>query len=71
MNEEHEIVQMSYHQNSLLVSSVYRSIMCEVRDGVWTVNQVGKKERKRYVYVFLITNLWILYLSYNELYDTA
>ncbi|CAH0401470.1 unnamed protein product [Chilo suppressalis] len=46
VNEEHEIVQLSYHQNTLLVSSVYRSIVCERRDGRWQVNQIGKKERK-------------------------
>ncbi|XP_022826429.1 WD repeat-containing protein CG11141 [Spodoptera litura] len=46
VNEEHEIVQMSYYQNSLLVSSMYRTIVCERRDGRWHVNQLGKKERK-------------------------
>ncbi|KAJ8718183.1 hypothetical protein PYW07_006113 [Mythimna separata] len=46
VNEEHEIVQMSYYQNTLLVSSVYRSIVCERRDARWHVSQLGKKERK-------------------------
>ncbi|CAH2268294.1 WD repeat-containing protein CG11141 [Pararge aegeria] len=46
VNEEHEIVQMSYYQNTLLVSSVYRSIVCERRDSRWHVTQLGKKERK-------------------------
>ncbi|KAJ2948237.1 hypothetical protein O0L34_g7465 [Tuta absoluta] len=46
VNEEHEIVQMSYYQNTLLVSSLYRSIVCERRDNKWQVNQLGKKERK-------------------------
>ncbi|CAG9795484.1 unnamed protein product [Diatraea saccharalis] len=46
VNEDHEIVQMSYHQNTLLVSSVYRSIVCERRDSRWHVTQIGKKERK-------------------------
>ncbi|XP_050352903.1 WD repeat-containing protein CG11141 [Nymphalis io] len=46
VNEEHEIVQMSYYQNTLLVSSVYRSIVCERRDNRWHVTQLGKKERK-------------------------
>ncbi|KAL0820111.1 hypothetical protein ABMA28_006051 [Loxostege sticticalis] len=46
VNEEHEIVQMSYCQNTLLVSSVYRSIVCERRDARWHVSQLGKKERK-------------------------
>ncbi|XP_063894395.1 WD repeat-containing protein CG11141 [Helicoverpa armigera] len=49
VNEEHEIVQMSYYQNTLLVSSVYRSIVCQRRDARWHVNQLGKKERKRSV----------------------
>ncbi|CAH2089876.1 unnamed protein product [Euphydryas editha] len=46
VNEGHEIVQMSYYQNTLLVSSVYRSILCERSDGRWSVTQIGKKERK-------------------------
>ncbi|XP_013137015.1 PREDICTED: WD repeat-containing protein CG11141 [Papilio polytes] len=46
VNEEYEIVQMSYHQNSLLVSSLYRTILCERRDARWHVSQLGKKERK-------------------------
>ncbi|XP_049876857.1 WD repeat-containing protein CG11141 [Pectinophora gossypiella] len=46
VNEEHEIVQMSYYQNTLLVSSMYRSIVCERRDTRWHINQLGKKERK-------------------------
>ncbi|XP_046970058.1 WD repeat-containing protein CG11141 [Vanessa cardui] len=46
VNEQHEIVQMSYYQNTLLVSSVYRSIVCERRDNRWHVTQIGKKERK-------------------------
>ncbi|XP_068620352.1 WD repeat-containing protein CG11141 [Battus philenor] len=46
VNEEYEIVQMSYHQNTLLVSSMYRTIVCERRDARWHVSQLGKKERK-------------------------
>ncbi|XP_022123297.2 WD repeat-containing protein CG11141 [Pieris rapae] len=46
VNEQHEIVQMSYCQNTLLVSSKYRSIVCERRDNRWHVSQLGKKERK-------------------------
>ncbi|XP_028040074.1 WD repeat-containing protein CG11141 [Bombyx mandarina] len=48
VNEGHEIVQMSYYQNTLLVSSVYRGIVCErSADGrTWHVTQLGKKERK-------------------------
>ncbi|XP_063386040.1 WD repeat-containing protein CG11141 [Cydia fagiglandana] len=46
VNEEHEIVQMSYYQNTLLVSSLYRTIVCEKRDGKWSINQIGKRERK-------------------------
>ncbi|XP_030036044.2 WD repeat-containing protein CG11141 [Manduca sexta] len=48
VNEQHEIVQMSYHQSTLLVSSVYRSIVCTRRAGwhAWHVSQLGKRERK-------------------------
>lgn len=46
VNEEHEIVQMSYYQNCLLVSSMYRTIVCERRDSKWNISQLGKKERK-------------------------
>ncbi|XP_048483523.1 WD repeat-containing protein CG11141 [Plutella xylostella] len=46
VNEEHEIVQLSYNQNTLLVSSLYRSIVCERRDNRWHHCQVGKRDRK-------------------------
>lgn len=46
VNEEHEIVQMSCHQSCLLVSSLYRTILCDRVNGRWQVTQVGKKERK-------------------------
>ncbi|XP_013196228.2 WD repeat-containing protein CG11141 [Amyelois transitella] len=46
VNEEHEIVQMSYYQNTLLVSSMYRTIVCERLDAKWQVSQLGNKERK-------------------------
>ncbi|XP_028171814.1 WD repeat-containing protein CG11141 isoform X3 [Ostrinia furnacalis] len=46
VNEGHEIVQMSYCQSALLVSSVYRSIVCARADARWRVSQLGKKERR-------------------------
>ncbi|KAL4703468.1 hypothetical protein ACJJTC_010340 [Scirpophaga incertulas] len=46
VNEQHEIVQMSYWRSSLLVSSVYRTIVCTRRDARWHVAQIGTKERK-------------------------
>ncbi|KAL0273453.1 UNVERIFIED_CONTAM: hypothetical protein PYX00_006111 [Menopon gallinae] len=45
LNEQFEIVQLSYCQQILLISTYYRSIIC---DGLnkWKVHQVGTKERK-------------------------
>ncbi|XP_066992406.2 tectonin beta-propeller repeat-containing protein 2 isoform X2 [Anabrus simplex] len=45
LNEKYEIVQLSYCQQQLLVSTLYRSIVCH-RDDRWRVAQVGQKERK-------------------------
>ncbi|KAF2882582.1 hypothetical protein ILUMI_23599 [Ignelater luminosus] len=45
LNESYEVVQLSYHQQSLLVSTTYRSIICK-REDKWKVTQVGKKDRK-------------------------
>ncbi|XP_047105472.1 uncharacterized protein LOC124774869 [Schistocerca piceifrons] len=45
LNEKYEIVQLSYSQQLLLVSTLYRSILCH-RDDRWKVVQVGQKERK-------------------------
>nr|CAD7426485.1 unnamed protein product [Timema monikensis] len=45
LNEKYEIVQLSYSQQLLLVSTSYRSIVCH-RDDRWKVAQVGQKERK-------------------------
>ncbi|KAK7791330.1 hypothetical protein R5R35_011714 [Gryllus longicercus] len=45
LNEKYEIVQLSYCQQLLLVSTTYRSIVCH-RDDRWRVAQVGQKERK-------------------------
>ncbi|PSN53774.1 hypothetical protein C0J52_06251 [Blattella germanica] len=46
LNEKYEIVQLSYSQQLLLVSTLYRSIVCCYRDQRWKVAQVGQKERK-------------------------
>ncbi|CAG9816312.1 unnamed protein product [Phaedon cochleariae] len=45
LNESYEVVQLSYNQQRLLVSTTYRSIICEKKDK-WIVCQVGKKDRK-------------------------
>ncbi|XP_044270241.1 WD repeat-containing protein CG11141 [Tribolium madens] len=45
LNESYEVVQLSYSQQRLLVSTTYRSIICQ-RHGKWKVCQVGKKDRK-------------------------
>ncbi|KAJ4442236.1 hypothetical protein ANN_12102 [Periplaneta americana] len=46
LNEKYEIVQLSYSQQLLLVSTLYRSIVCCHREDRWKVAQVGQKERK-------------------------
>ncbi|KAJ3660359.1 hypothetical protein Zmor_004810 [Zophobas morio] len=45
LNESYEVVQLSYSQQRLLVSTTYRSIICQ-RQEKWKVCQVGKKDRK-------------------------
>ncbi|KAF5295886.1 hypothetical protein FQR65_LT10374 [Abscondita terminalis] len=45
LNESYEVVQLSYHQQSLLVSTTYRTIVCK-KENKWKVCQVGKKDRK-------------------------
>ncbi|KRT79596.1 hypothetical protein AMK59_8493 [Oryctes borbonicus] len=45
LNESYEVVQLSYYQQNLLISTTYRSIVCQ-REGKWKVSQVGKKDRK-------------------------
>ncbi|KAK6623332.1 hypothetical protein RUM43_009184 [Polyplax serrata] len=45
INEQFEIVQLSYCQQILLISTVYRSITCDGTNN-WKVQQVGTKERK-------------------------
>ena len=47
LNEAYEIVQLSFRHSLLLVSTIYRAIICEKeQDGQWKVSQVGKKDRK-------------------------
>jgi hypothetical protein len=46
LNEKYEIVQLSYSQQLLIVSTLYRSIVCCHREDQWKVAQVGQKERK-------------------------
>jgi hypothetical protein len=45
LNESYQVVQLSYSQQRLLVSTTYRSIICQKQDK-WKVCQVGKKDRK-------------------------
>lgn len=47
INESYEIVQISFSKPWLLISTIYRAIIC-VRDsdGLWKVSQIGKKDRK-------------------------
>uniref|UniRef100_A0A1I8N152 HPS5-like beta-propeller domain-containing protein n=1 Tax=Musca domestica TaxID=7370 RepID=A0A1I8N152_MUSDO len=50
LSEAYEIVQLSVHQGYLLVSTLYRSIICSKDDaGNWIVKQIGKKDRKQLV----------------------
>ncbi|XP_044762515.1 WD repeat-containing protein CG11141 isoform X2 [Coccinella septempunctata] len=45
LNETYEVVQLSYSNPKLVVSTTYRSIICEQADK-WTVMQVGRQDRK-------------------------
>ncbi|XP_050293391.1 WD repeat-containing protein CG11141 [Anthonomus grandis grandis] len=45
LNESYEVVQLSYRQQHLLISTTFRSIICHHLDK-WKVCQVGKKDRK-------------------------
>ncbi|KAL1516897.1 hypothetical protein ABEB36_000733 [Hypothenemus hampei] len=45
LNETYEIVQLSYRQQHLLISTTFRSIICHYVNK-WKVCQVGKKDRK-------------------------
>ncbi|XP_061392764.1 WD repeat-containing protein CG11141 [Musca vetustissima] len=50
LNEAYEIVQLSVHLGHLLVSTLYRSIVCSKDEsGNWVVKQIGKKDRKQLV----------------------
>lgn len=47
INETYEIVQISFSKPWLLISTIYRAIICEKgSDGLWKVSQIGKKDRK-------------------------
>ncbi|XP_056630602.1 WD repeat-containing protein CG11141 [Diorhabda sublineata] len=45
LNEAYEVVQLSYNKQRLLVSTTYRSIICQKVEK-WKVSQVGTKDRK-------------------------
>ncbi|KNC24193.1 WD repeat-containing protein, partial [Lucilia cuprina] len=54
LSEAYEIVQLSAHQGFLLVSTLYRSIVCHRnaksnKNDNWIVTQIGKKDRKQLV----------------------
>ncbi|XP_036345616.1 WD repeat-containing protein CG11141-like [Rhagoletis pomonella] len=48
LGETYEIVQLSVCQSYLLVSTLYRSVVCQLNSltGQWQVTQVGRKDRK-------------------------
>lgn len=47
LNEKHEIVQMNFSKPWLLVSTIYRSIVCrQTLENQWTVSQIGRTDRK-------------------------
>lgn len=45
LNESYEVVQLSYANPKLIVSTTYRSIICEQADK-WNVMQIGRQDRK-------------------------
>ncbi|XP_012272328.1 WD repeat-containing protein CG11141 [Orussus abietinus] len=45
LNEKYSVVQLSYHQGSLLVSTIFRTIVVNINQN-GKVSQVGQKERK-------------------------
>lgn len=49
LSEQYEIIQLSYSQQTLVISTIYRSIICDGNNN-WKVHQVGTKERKMYEY---------------------
>jgi hypothetical protein len=51
LQEANEIVQLSYLKKKLAVSTTVRTVLCEVdqKKEKFEVQQVGAKERKRYV----------------------
>lgn len=47
LNEAYDIVQICFNKPWLLISTVYRAIVCECdKEGRWKVSQVGKQDRK-------------------------
>ncbi|KAK9885857.1 hypothetical protein WA026_013734 [Henosepilachna vigintioctopunctata] len=45
LNESYEVVQLSYSKPYLVISTTYRTIICE-KTNKWNVVQVGQKDRK-------------------------
>ena len=48
LNEKYSVVQLSYQQGLLLVSTIYRTILVHGNQNT-KVFQVGQKERKTYI----------------------
>lgn len=47
LNEAYDIVQINFNKPWLLISTVYRAIVCECdKEGKWKVSQIGKQDRK-------------------------
>lgn len=47
LNETYDVIQLSFRQSYLLVSTVFRTTVCSCgQDGVWGAHQVGTKDRK-------------------------
>lgn len=61
LNEKYPVVQLSYQQGLLLVSTVFRTILVN-RNQKDKVSQVGQKERKTLVKSPIIFSVIVVYL---------
>lgn len=46
VNESYEIVQLSFNNPKLIVSTLFRTIITEQKDLKWEVIQIGRQDRK-------------------------
>lgn len=61
LNEAYDIVQICFRKPWLLISTVYRAIVCEKsKDGKWQVSQIGKKDRK------VLSDFGITFMGVNQ-----